>query len=65
MRCIKIAQNAVQPVFDKIKAYVTFTVEISSPIIWAISVICKKQSRVPRQSPNRRKFAQSGQSGEK
>jgi hypothetical protein len=47
-----------QPVFSKIKNK-TFTVEISSPIIWAISAICKKATQ-RKQSPNGRKFAQSG-----
>jgi hypothetical protein len=44
-KCEKIAQNDAQAVFSHNKN-VPFVVEISSPIIWAISVTCKKLPEV-------------------
>jgi hypothetical protein len=59
----KIAQNVAQP-FLCHKQYTTFTVKINSPKIWAPSVILEKLPK-SKQSPNGRKFAQSGPLGKK
>jgi threonyl-tRNA synthetase len=54
----KITQNVAQPVFSQ-NYYKTFAVDRNSPIIWATSEIFKTTSQ-SKQSPNGRKFAQSG-----
>jgi hypothetical protein len=57
-----IAQNEAQSMFVK-KYYITWSVESSRPNTWASSVIFKKTAQ-RQQSPNGRKFAQSGDPGE-
>jgi hypothetical protein len=53
----KVAQNVSQQNFCR-NYYITFTVEKSSPNICDTYVIFQKEQS--KQSPNRRKFAQSG-----
>jgi hypothetical protein len=58
-RCVfeKVAQNVAKSIFVKITTYISVTVEKSSPIIWATSVILTKttqgeQSPIGENSPN-------------
>jgi hypothetical protein len=55
--CEKAAKNVAKSIFWNLLH--SFYRGKSSPIIWATSIIFTKTSR-RKQSPNRRKFAQSG-----
>jgi hypothetical protein len=54
----KIPQNATQPIFLQINAYITFTVEKSSTYLWPLCIVFFKETAQSDESPNRRNIAQ-------
>jgi hypothetical protein len=54
----RITQNEAKPIFCQ-NYYITFTVEISGPILWSFPVLFRKATQ-SKQSPKGRNFAQSG-----